>query len=59
MADEPNLGFRYDQAFAFIQAIQGIKQEPLATFADGRQAQAVVDAVLESAETRRWIDVKR
>jgi predicted dehydrogenase len=59
MADEPNLGFRYDQAFAFIQAIRGVRQEPLATFADGRQAQRVVDAVLESAETRRWINVKK
>ena len=58
MDHEPNVGFRYDQAFAFTQAIRGIQQEYLPDFVDGQRAQAVVDAVLESVKTRRWIDVR-
>ena len=57
-ADAPNVGFRYDQAFAFVQAIRGAHPLPLADFEDGLRCQAVVDAVLEGAATRRWMDVK-
>ncbi len=55
--DEPNVGFRYDQAYAFTQAICGIQPEHLPDFQDGRRCQAVVDAVLEAGRTRRWVDV--
>jgi predicted dehydrogenase len=59
MDNEPNVGFRYDQAFAFIQAIRGVGLEGLPNFMDGQRAQAVVDAVVESARTRYWVGVKR
>jgi predicted dehydrogenase len=55
---EPNLGFRYDQAYAFSQAIRGIRPEPLADFNAGWRCQAVIDAVLQAARLRRWVDVK-
>ena len=57
MDNEPNIGFRYDQAFSFIQAIRGVEQKHLPNFVDGQLAQAVVDAVMESAATRSWVDV--
>ncbi len=48
--------FRYDQDFAFIQAIlDGHGDIP--TFYDGMRCQAVVDAVLQSSQERRWVDV--
>ncbi len=53
---EPTTVFRYDQDFAFIQAIvDGNNSIP--TFYDGMRCQAVIDAVLQSARERRWIDV--
>ena len=58
MDNEANVGFRYDQAFSFIQAIRGVEQADLPDFVDGQRAQAVVDAVVESVKTRRWTDVK-
>lgn len=54
---ECNVGFRYDQAFSFIQAIRGNPQCLLPTFKDGERSQAVVDAVLESAASRKWVTV--
>lgn len=55
-AGEPTTVFRYDQDFAFIQAIvQGNSDIP--TFYDGLRCQAVVDAVVQSAQERRWVDV--
>ena len=58
-ADAPNVGFRYDQAFAFVQAIRGLESAHLPDFEDGLAAQLVVDAVLEAASARRWVTVKR
>jgi predicted dehydrogenase len=55
-AGEPTTVFRYDQDFAFIQAIVH-GQEDIPTFYDGMRTQAVIDAVLQSAQERRWIDV--
>ncbi|GHO56648.1 Gfo/Idh/MocA family protein [Ktedonobacter robiniae] len=53
---EPTVTFRYDQDFAFIQAIlTGGNDIP--TFYDGMRCQAVIDAVLQSARERRWVDV--
>ncbi|HEY0752351.1 MAG TPA: Gfo/Idh/MocA family oxidoreductase [Ktedonobacteraceae bacterium] len=53
---EPTTTFRYDQDFAFIQAIlTGSNDIP--TFYDGMRCQAVIDSVLQSAQERRWVDV--
>jgi predicted dehydrogenase len=53
---EPTTTFRYDQSFAFIQAIlTGSTDIP--TFYDGMRCQAVIDAVLQSAQERRWVEV--
>jgi predicted dehydrogenase len=55
-ADGPTVGFRYDQAFTFVQAIQeGRPASP--SFYDGMRCQAVVDAVLQSSQERRWVEV--
>jgi predicted dehydrogenase len=55
-AGEATTVFRYDQDFAFIQTILNGKSD-IPTFYDGMRAQAVIDAVLQSAQERRWIDV--
>jgi predicted dehydrogenase len=55
-AGDPTTTFRYDQDFAFIQAIMD-GHGNIPTFYDGMRCQAVVDAVVQSAQQRRWIDV--
>jgi predicted dehydrogenase len=55
-AGEPTTTFRYDQDFAFIQAIVN-GGDDIPTFYDGMRCQAVIDAVLQSARERRWVDV--
>lgn len=55
-AGEATTVFRYDQDFAFIQAILN-KKSDIPTFYDGMRAQAVIDAVLQSAQERQWVDV--
>lgn len=53
---DPTTTFRYDQDIAFIQAIvDGHGDIP--TFYDGTRCQAVIDAVLQSAQQRSWVDV--
>ena len=59
LADVPGGGFRYDQPFVFVDAIRGVETAPLATFEDGLRCQAVLDAVVEAAESRRWVTVKQ
>jgi len=55
-AGDPLQGFRYDQAFEFVQAIvEGRPASP--DFRDGSRVQAVIDAVLLSSERRQWVDV--
>jgi len=55
-ADDPRWGYRYDQAWQFVESIrQGKPKAP--TFADGARCQAVLDAALESSETRSWVQV--
>ena len=49
-------GYRFDQAYQFLESVKA-GQSNAPTFVDGVRCQAVLDAVLESAETRRWIDV--
>lgn len=52
----PLVSFRYDQTFEFIDAI--MKDRPcVPSFWDGVLAQAVMDAIINSRERRRWVDV--
>ncbi|MBM3279511.1 MAG: Gfo/Idh/MocA family oxidoreductase [Candidatus Handelsmanbacteria bacterium] len=53
---DPVQTFRYDQAWEFVSAIrQG--RECLPSFYHGMRAQAVADAILEAAASRRWVEV--
>ncbi len=53
---DPTTTFRYDEDLAFIQAIQqGHACDP--SFYHGMRCQAVVDAALQSAAERRWVEV--
>jgi predicted dehydrogenase len=53
---DPTTTFRYDEDVAFVQAI--VEDRPCSpSFYDGMRCQAVVDAVLQSAAERRWVDV--
>jgi predicted dehydrogenase len=55
-AGDPVATFRYDQDFEFIDAIQNDRPcRP--SFRDGVAVQAVMDAALQSAQQRRWVDV--
>jgi len=55
-AGDPLTVFRYDQSFEFISAIRE-RRQAVPSFYDGARCQAVIDAVLRSAETRQWVDV--
>jgi predicted dehydrogenase len=55
-ADDPLLGYKYDQGVAFVRAIRG-ETTDYPTFRDGARVQAVVDAVDLSARERRWTAV--
>ena len=53
---DPLVTFRYDQAWEFVDAIRN--QRPCnPNFHDGARAQAVMDAAVKSAETRRWVEL--
>jgi predicted dehydrogenase len=55
-AHDPRWGYRYDQAWQFVESIRmGQTRSP--SFADGVRCQSVLDAVLASAASRRWVDV--
>lgn len=55
-AHDPRWGYRYDQAFHFAENVKrGESRAP--SFADGVRCQAVLDAALESARSRRWVEV--
>lgn len=57
-AGDPLVTFRYDQTAEFIDAI--VNQRPCSpSFIDGARAQAVMEAALQSAEQRRWVDVQQ
>ncbi|MGC9035494.1 MAG: Gfo/Idh/MocA family protein [Verrucomicrobiia bacterium] len=53
----PLISFRYDQAFEFVDAIRN-NRDCDATFEDGAKEQAVMDAVVKSTKTRRWVKIK-
>jgi len=48
--------FRYDQDFEFISAIHE-KRNCWPSFADGARVQAVIDSVLASEKSGKWVDV--
>jgi predicted dehydrogenase len=54
---DPNIVFRYDQDFEFIQAIRE-GRDCVPSFREGAQAQAVMDAVVISVNERQWIDIE-
>lgn len=53
---DPLVAFRYDQAIEFVNAIRE-QRSCAVTFHDGARAQAVMDAAIESARTRSWVDL--
>lgn len=54
---DPTLTFRYDQAAEFVDAI--LHHRPcVPSFADGVRSQAVLDAIVRSAEEGRWVEVQ-
>ncbi|VAX39986.1 oxidoreductase domain protein [hydrothermal vent metagenome] len=55
-AGEPSTVFRYDLMWEFISAIQE-ERPAISGFDCGASAQKVADAVLESFEKRKWIDL--
>jgi predicted dehydrogenase len=53
---DPLVTFRYDQAWEFIDAIRN--QRPcVPSFHDGAAAQGVLDAAIQSAEGKRWVEL--
>jgi len=54
---DPTTTFRYDEDSAFIQSIVDGHGDDLPTFYDGMRCQAVIDAVIQSAQQRRWVEV--
>jgi predicted dehydrogenase len=55
---DPLVTFRYDQAVEFIDAIA--KHRPASpSFRDGAAVQAVMEAAVQSSETRAWVEVEK
>ena len=54
---DPVSVFRYDQAWEFVCAIRE-ERDCRPSFYHGMRAQAVADAILQSADERRWVDVQ-
>jgi predicted dehydrogenase len=55
-AHDRRWGYRYDQAFQFVESVK-LGQTRAPSFADGARCQAVLDAALESARERKWVEV--
>jgi len=53
---DPRVTFRYDQAYEFIDAIQN-NRPCTPSLAAGVQAQAVMDAAVQSYQEQRWVMV--
>lgn len=53
---EPATVFRYDLVWEFVSAIVG-QRDAIPSFYDGLRAQIVADAVLESHDQRRWLEL--
>ena len=57
-ADDPMVGYKYDQGVAFLRAVHG-ETTDYPTFRDGAEAQKVVDAVDLAARDRRWVPIAK
>jgi predicted dehydrogenase len=55
-AHDRRWGYRYDQAFHFVESVK-LCESRAPSFADGVRCQAVLDAALESAGSRRWVEI--
>jgi len=53
---DPLVTFRYDQAWEFVDAIRN-ERPCIPDFYDGARAQAVMDAALQSAESKQWVEL--
>lgn len=53
---DPLVAFRYDQIWEFVDAIKN-RRDCVPDFYDGARVQAVIDAAVDSAESRRWMNV--
>jgi predicted dehydrogenase len=56
LAGDPLFVFRYDQNFEFIDAIRN-ERPCVPSFYDGAMAQGIMDAALESAAKKQWVEV--
>ncbi len=56
-AHDPRWGYRFDQAYQFIQSIRA-GQGRTPTLADGVRCQAVMEAALDSCESGQWTEVR-
>jgi len=54
--DDPLVGYKLDQGVAFLRAIQGETRD-YPTFADGAEAQRVIDAIELAVKERRWVSL--
>jgi predicted dehydrogenase len=55
---DPWQTFRYNEIFEFVDAIRH-NRECVPSLVEGARTQAVVDAVVESSERRRWVEVQQ
>jgi len=55
---DPLVTFRYDQNFEFIDAIRN-ERPCVPSFLDGARAQGVMDAAVQSAREKRWVDAPK
>jgi predicted dehydrogenase len=55
-AHDARWGYRYDQAWQFVESIR-IGKTHAPSFADGVRCQAVLDAVLASSDSCQWVNV--
>jgi predicted dehydrogenase len=55
-AHDPRWGYRFDQAFQFVESVR-LKKSRTPTFADGVRCQKVLDAALASSASRKWVNV--
>jgi predicted dehydrogenase len=53
---EPATVFRYDLVWEFVSAICE-RRQAVPSFYDGLRAQVVADAVLQSHQARRWVEI--
>ena len=55
---DPLVTFRYDQAWEFVDAIRN-ERPCVPSFHDGARVHAVMEAAVDSAETRQWVELRQ